>query len=156
MKKWGPAASLYRGEWKRERKARKESSKGEIESEGENNMDTTESLKSQNPPQDHSWPPEKTSSPQIELDHSVLSIIPFAEARSLGSDFESNELPNPPQEEIMSSATMPDLDDVSMRMASLSLVPNKIRFGRGGKGGGFVRPCHRTDKLIAKSSGVPH
>ena len=49
--------------------------------------------------------------------------------------------PSPRQSSVRpSSLSHGGVDDLAQSMSSLSLVPPAIRFGRGGKGGGFMHP----------------
>jgi hypothetical protein len=49
--------------------------------------------------------------------------------------------PSPRQSSVRpSSSSYGGVDDLAQSMSSLSLVPPAIRFGRGGKGGGFMHP----------------
>ncbi|KAK0202458.1 hypothetical protein DFS33DRAFT_1262970 [Desarmillaria ectypa] len=54
---------------------------------------------------------------------------------------EENEVEEPNHEhDLRAGEKSDDLDALADSMTSLSLVPNSIRFGRGGKGGGFPHP----------------
>lgn len=55
-------------------------------------------------------------------------------------DFEAGSPATTPRMPSMPSPQTSEVDRLAQSMTSLSLVPPAIRFGRGGKNGGFVHP----------------
>jgi len=113
LRKWGPGASLYRGDWKprpKDQHMKSDSDSGEIHG------------------RDHGGDMDV----EIERDeegrppHMNSKVIPAHEPTC-----SSRPAPPPPPQ------SHDDTNELSNAMSSLSLVPDKIRFGRGGKKGGF-------------------
>lgn len=52
-----------------------------------------------------------------------------------------------------SSLSYGQVDDLAQSMSSLSLVPPAIRFGRGGKGGGFMHPELHNPQVVRGNFG---
>ncbi|GJJ12116.1 hypothetical protein Clacol_006357 [Clathrus columnatus] len=141
-KKWGPAASLYRGEWKARNGSPpnlidhggkddgNEGSKNEMEiAEDRNERDLT----------------QKNKSSLVVTSHVPTELHPDPDrctndAQSFNADLEPKELSDSLPQEIASARMDMDLDNLSQQISSLSLVPDKIRFGKGWKKGGFVQP----------------
>jgi hypothetical protein len=124
LNKWGQGASLIRGEWKaRVRDHNMESGSG---SDMEDDKDRLENGRQRPPHMDGG----------DVLGSSTDDIL------------SSKSLP-PPLSLLYDS---PPPDGLADAMSSLSLVPNKIRFGRGGKKGGFAHP--HASKPADKSKAV--
>lgn len=75
--------------------------------------------------------PWKAKQPVVEEDEDVDS--PVLQEEESESEPEPEPTPRPPPEPLQ-----PSIDDLANSMTSLSIVPNSIRFGRGGKTGGFA------------------
>lgn len=112
LKRWGEGASMIRGEWK-----------PRAEGEGEDEPKQG----SQNDDSDEDKVEEEEA--DIEVDHDVK-----------GEDYTNNaDTDHRIQQERHKGDTSDDaLDGLTKSMNSLALVPPSIRFGRGGKNGGFV------------------
>jgi len=66
----------------------------------------------------------------------------------------SPKLPSPRQSSVRpSSLPHGGVDDLALSMSSLSLVPQAIQFGRGGKGGGFMHPERHNPQVLRGSFG---
>lgn len=62
--------------------------------------------------------------------------------------------PSPRQPSVRpSSLSHGGVDDLAQSMSSLSLVPPAIRFGRGGKGGGFMHPELHNPQVLRGNFG---
>ncbi|KIJ34856.1 hypothetical protein M422DRAFT_34939 [Sphaerobolus stellatus SS14] len=109
LHRWGPGASLYRGEWKPRSKDEEMGSASESDSN------------------------------EGEMDEDGRERPPF-------SGNAINDSPEPAAARAASS----EVDSLSGAISSLSLVPDKIRFGRGGKKGGFSHFQHAPIKAATK------
>lgn len=128
LKRWGDGASMIRGTWKpRDNKNQKHSEDDEmVIDEDEEDEDSDEGED-----EDSSSGDEQNgeATPKIRH-HQELEEIPTRTAIS------------PPRRGngTVQTATDHDVDKLANSINSLSLVPPSIRFGRGGKNGGFVHP----------------
>lgn len=149
LHKWGQGASLFRGDWRprvhdHDMKSASESGdehKSETGSEMdiEGHRDTRRPIDSQhlvgsraaadNPPDNTLQYP---STPRA-----LLSPSPSSARRPL-------------------DPSSPESDSLTNAMSSLTLVPDKIRFGRGGKKGGFPRSLPAKPTTTPPSRGVLH
>lgn len=143
LRKWGPAASLYRGEWK----PRKELSQNKFEDNHKSDkseMDVSEELDQRDLSREQGSLSNAKSPLQVQIYSDTLSIASSTnDTQSLVPDLILNDLSRPPQGQSIGSESNASLDDISLKMSSLSLVPDRIRFGRGGKKSGFVQPRHK-------------
>lgn len=114
LKKWGEGASMIRGEWK-ERDARSE----------DDNVDpeTDEKMITDDIEEEQQATPVKTT---INASRRRNPTSPPTVASSSTSTVNTD--------------TKTEVDDLANSMDSLSLIPSSIRFGRGGRNGGFVTP----------------
>ena len=119
--KWGQAASLLRKEWKP-----REPSKGSVSSDDKMEIEPTTNAE----------PGASPSSP-------LAKVPPTKPARDvpphLQQPVESKASPAPVvRADVKTSSPSADVDDLTSGLSSLALVPPSIRFGRGGKAGGFI------------------
>ena len=127
LSKWGQGASLVRGEWRA--RVCDQNMNGDIDSDLEDDHHLLEDGR-QRPPHKGNDVDEMLVSPTEDAP-SGQSCLP-SHTRSAGAA----------------------CDGLTEAMSSLSLVPNKIRFGRGGKKGGFAHPQpHKPVGRNAHASG---
>ncbi|KAG1738972.1 hypothetical protein EDB19DRAFT_1712202 [Suillus lakei] len=127
LKRWGDGASMIRGTWKpRDNKTEEKDSEDDemIIDEDEEDGDEGEDEESSSGDEQNG-----EATPKIRH-HQELEEIPTRAAIS------------PPRRGngAVQTAASHDVDKLANSMNSLSLVPPSIRFGRGGKNGGFVHP----------------
>lgn len=129
LKRWGDGASMIRGTWKPRdhEKEQKDSEDDEMVLDDDNDEDSDEGEDEESSSSDEQNGEE---TPKIRH-HQELEEIPTK--RSLYS---------PPRRinGKVQAAADHNVDKLASSLNSLSLVPPSIRFGRGGKNGGFVHP----------------
>ncbi|KAG2143775.1 uncharacterized protein EDB93DRAFT_568363 [Suillus bovinus] len=125
LKRWGDGASMIRGTWKpRDNKNEKDSEDDEmVIDEDEEDSDEGENEESSSGDEQNG-----EATPKIRY-HQELEEIP---TRTAISPRRGNGA--------VQTAADHDIDKLTNSINSLSLVPPSIRFGRGGKNGGFVHP----------------
>lgn len=126
LKRWGDGASMIRGTWKpRDNKNEKDSEDDEmvIDEDEEEDSDEGETEESSSGDEQNG-----EATPKIRH-HQELEEIP---TRTAISPRRGNGA--------VQTAADHDIDKLANSINSLSLVPPSIRFGRGGKNGGFVHP----------------
>ncbi|KAI6023341.1 hypothetical protein EDC04DRAFT_2869606 [Pisolithus marmoratus] len=111
LKRWGDGASMIRGKWK-PREDKEDKGIPNDDEEGEDEM---------------------------ELDGDSEEEEEEEEEEEGESDYEGDATPKSPRESVVQQSSA-EVEKLAQSMSSLSLVPSSIRFGRGGKGGGFVHP----------------
>ncbi|KAH7921208.1 hypothetical protein BV22DRAFT_1038925 [Leucogyrophana mollusca] len=125
LKRWGDGASMIRGTWK----PRDSGEEDEDEEEEETETTDEESDDEMNGEQT----PRVRSFETIDDNPRSLIVNPNSQKQ--------HQQRSPPRQR---DGSVPppsgDLDSLAQSMTSLSLVPPSIRFGRGGKNGGFVHP----------------
>lgn len=78
----------------------------------------------------------------------------FNDGTNARSPAESPKPPSPRQSNVRQPSTSYGrVDDLAQSMSSLSLVPPAIRFGRGGKGGGFIHPEQHNPHVLRGNFG---
>ncbi|KIK99135.1 hypothetical protein PAXRUDRAFT_823103 [Paxillus rubicundulus Ve08.2h10] len=133
LKRWGDGASMIRGTWKSRENGAQEEKKG-LERDMEVDSDEEEEEGSDDDDEESG---EET--PKVRDDHHVHVRSPAT----------SPKPPSPRQSGVRQSSTQ--VDELAHSMSSLSLIPASIRFGRGGKSGGFVHPeLHNPQVLRGK------
>ncbi|OAX35416.1 hypothetical protein K503DRAFT_868289 [Rhizopogon vinicolor AM-OR11-026] len=126
LKRWGDGASMIRGTWKP-----RENEKEQKDSEDdEMAVDEDEDDSDEGEDEESSDEQNGEETPKIRH-HQELEEIPTA--RSIHSP------PRRGNGKVQAAADR-DMDKLASSINSLSLVPPSIRFGRGGKNGGFVHP----------------
>jgi len=137
LKKWGEGASLIRKEWKgREENEKKEDmdmKKGrdhrmavdEEDDDDDDDDDDEEDEEEEEEPDDLEATPRMMPRRTIGV-HSPPSYHADTHVANHNLNTDGN------------TANNTDLTNLTESLNSLSLVPNSIRFGRGGKGGGFL------------------
>lgn len=127
LKRWGDGASMIRGTWKpRDNKNEKDSEDDEmvIDEDEEDDSDEGEDEESSSGDEQNG-----EATPKIRH-HQELEEIP---TRTV--------IPSPRRGHgTVQTVADNDVDKLANSINSLSLVPPSIRFGRGGKNGGFVHP----------------
>ncbi|KAF8840407.1 hypothetical protein BDN67DRAFT_968598 [Paxillus ammoniavirescens] len=126
LKKWGDGASMIRGTWKPRENKVQGVDKGlerdmEVDSDSEEEEEEGDGSDS-----DDEESGEET--PKVRNNHDVHVRSPAT----------SPKPPSPRQSGVRQSSA--PVDELAHSMSSLSLIPSSIRFGRGGKSGGFVHP----------------
>ncbi|KAI6112923.1 hypothetical protein F5141DRAFT_1110388 [Pisolithus sp. B1] len=123
LKRWGEGASMIRGKWTpRESKEDKVIPNGE--DKGEDEMEGKEEEEKES---DY----EGDATPKVSQLHDFDVVSPATTPRMATAQ-------SPRQSVAQQSSA--EVEKLAQSMTSLSLVPSSIRFGRGGKGGGFVHP----------------
>jgi len=147
LKRWGDGASMIRGTWKP-----RDNSKGnEAETEEKGNMEVDSDSGSEGGE-------EEEDGDGDDLDE-VGGGEETPKARyNDGSNTRSPAVsPRPTSPRHLSvrasSLSHGQVDDLAQSMSSLSLVPPSIRFGRGGKGGGFIHPELHNPQVIKGTFG---
>jgi hypothetical protein len=119
LKKWGEGASMIRGEWKpRNDGEKKDQDKAEEKDRmmvEDDNDEREESLSNEGVEEVDMEELERTPRPGVRALH------PASPPRSGNARINANA----------------DVEALAEGMSSLTLVPNSIRFGRGGRGGGL-------------------
>lgn len=129
LKRWGDGASMIRGTWKpRNNKNEKDSEDDEMVID-EDEEDDSDSDEGEDEESSSGGEQNEEATPKIRH-HQELEELP---ARTVIS---------PPRRGhgAVQTAADHDVDKLANSINSLSLVPPSIRFGRGGKNGGFVHP----------------
>lgn len=124
MKKWGEGVSLIRGPWKgRDRQETKDENGDDSEDSGEGGekISPLDQMDSEN---------DKGN------DHDQIHEVVHDGGEMAGRDDVANDDPL--------------VDGLTKTMGSLSLVPPSIRFGRGGKNGGFAQNARMGDNYQAR------
>jgi len=135
LKRWGDGASMIRGKWK----PREEDSKGkghttedqeeeEMEVDGDSD-DSDEAGEEGEEGETSDYEGEGT--PRVSQLHDFDAGSPATTPRMAA-------MQSPRQGSTQQSTS--DVDKLAQSMTALSLVPDTIRFGRGGKSGGFMHP----------------
>ncbi|KAG1747968.1 uncharacterized protein EDB91DRAFT_1115738 [Suillus paluster] len=129
LKRWGEGASMIRGTWKpRDNKnEQKDSEDDEMVVDEDEDEDSNEGEDEESSSEDEQ---NGEATPKIRH-HQELEEIPITRA-----------VHSPPRRGSGAAQTAADcdVDKLANSINSLSLVPPSIRFGRGGKNGGFVHP----------------
>ncbi|KAG8930076.1 hypothetical protein FRC02_004647 [Tulasnella sp. 418] len=124
--KFGPGASLIRGEW-HERPAPEEKSSAPNAQEKSINSDSMD------------------AEPLSPVD-SPLSRQPQSEQQSPSSSEAPADKISPKSSTIPKTNVSSELEALTSSIGALSLVPSSIRFGRGGKRGGFIGRGHQRSQ----------
>lgn len=122
MKKWGEGASLIRKEWKAREVDMKNHRDGGMavdEDEDDDNNDEEEEEEEEEPDDVEATP----------------RMVP---RQTIGVHSPQSSLSSHPDTHNNRNTNNNDLTNLTDSLDSLSLVPNSIRFGRGGKSGGFI------------------
>ncbi|KAL4072873.1 hypothetical protein V8B97DRAFT_269759 [Scleroderma yunnanense] len=134
LKRWGDGASMIRGKWKpRQDNGNTKVDQGNKEEEEEEEMEVDDDSDNS----DEEEEAEESSDYEGEATPRVSQLHDF----EAGSPATTPRMPTM-QSPLQSSTQEPtaEVDKLAQSMTSLSLVPSTIRFGRGGKNGGFVHP----------------
>ncbi|KAI6122628.1 hypothetical protein EDD16DRAFT_1570147 [Pisolithus croceorrhizus] len=136
LKRWGEGASMIRGKWTpRESKEDKVIPNGE--DKGEDEMELDDDSEEEEEEEEEKEEEEKESdyegdaTPKVSQLHDFDVVSPATTPRMATAQ-------SPRQSVAQQSSA--EVEKLAQSMTSLSLVPSSIRFGRGGKGGGFVHP----------------
>jgi len=123
LKKWGEGASLIRKEWK----TRGENDGGGKEVDTKSHRAGRDDEMAVDEDDDEEDEDEEEEEEEEELDlEATPRMLP---RRTIG-------VASP---QLSSTGTNNDLTNLTETLNSLSIVPTSIRFGRGGKSGGFIR-----------------
>lgn len=121
MKKWGEGASLIRKEWKTREES--DSKGGVVDMNHRANKDDKMVVDDDDDDDD--------DEEEEEEEESDLEATPrMLPRRTIGVQS--------PQLSSHDDGRNQDLTNLTETLSSLSIVPNSIRFGRGGKSGGFI------------------
>jgi len=151
LHKWGEGASLIRGEWKAREKPKIKGVKGAkgtkaAKERGGDNMDEDESSEEDDSEEESSEEGEDSDEEMADVkEHASPLAKPRARPRS------HSPTPTPPTKRPSN-----DLDSLTHQLTSLSLVPTSIRFGRGGRGGGFGFGRSAQSNVGGRGGGVGH
>ena len=134
LKKWGDGASLIRKEWKpREQQGKSihgEDDAGMEEGESDDDKQNEESTADASQENEDEEPDDLDATPRIRPKR-ILS--PTSSQSFKGSDPHTTRRHAPHQ-----AHSDADIAGLTQSLNSLSLVPNSVRFGRGGKARGFA------------------
>lgn len=111
LKKWGEGASLIRKEWK----SREEKGKVDMEERRGDEMAIDDDDDEEEEEEEEEEPDDVEATPRMQPQRTIGVHSP----QSSLSDVQVN-------------------DELTESLKSLTLVPNSVRFGRGGKSGGFI------------------
>ena len=126
MKKWGEGASLIRKEWK----TREENDEGGKVKGGSHRASKDDKMAVDDDDDDDDEEDEDEDDAEEEEEEPDLETTPrMLPRRTIG--------PSHPDTQI-SNDRDGDLTKLTESLDSLSIVPSSIRFGRGGKSGGFI------------------
>jgi hypothetical protein len=154
LKKWGEGASLIRKEWKAREEndeGGKEEGSGLVDMKGhrageDNGMAVDDDDDDDDDEDDQEEEEEEEEPDDLEATPRMLP------RRTIGVNSPPSSLSSHADTHLNtdgSTANNNDLTNLTESLNSLSLVPNSIRFGRGGKSGGFLprgRPRGRAGK----------
>lgn len=125
MKKWGEGASLIRKEWK----TRGKEEGGVVDTKSHRaSRDDEMAVDDEDDDDDEDEDDEEEEEEEEEAGEATPRMLP---QRTIG--VHSPQLPPHDRD-----AGSNDLTNLAESLSSLSIVPNSIRFGRGGKSGGFI------------------
>ena len=131
LKKWGEGASLIRKEWK----TREENDKGGKEGGVDMNHRGNDKMAVDDEDDDDEGDDEDDEEEEAEEEEPDLEATPrMLPRRTIGV----HSPPLSSQPETHDRDVNGDLTNLTETLNSLSIVPNSIRFGRGGKSGGFI------------------
>ena len=124
MKKWGEGASLIRKEWKT-REERNEGGKegGVVDTKTHRGRDDKMAVDDEDEDEDEEEEEEEEEEADLEATPRMLP------RRTIGVQSDTPDR----------GSSNPDLTNLTESLNSLTIVPSSIRFGRGGKSGGFIR-----------------
>ncbi|KAH7890972.1 hypothetical protein F5I97DRAFT_1934071 [Phlebopus sp. FC_14] len=129
LKKWGDGASMVRGSWKPRENGKASEVKGQREGEMEVDSDSEEMEADDDDDDDEEEDEAGEATPKVRYNNGTASPAPSPKPSTTQSPGQSR-----------ARSTSGEVDGLAQSMTSLSLVPSSIRFGRGGKNGGFVHP----------------
>ena len=147
LKKWGEGASLIRKEWKAREGNGEEGKEGGEGFVGMKSHRTSEDNGMAVDDEDDDDDEDEDEEEEDEDEPDDLEATPRMLPRRTIGVHSPSSLSSPPDTHPAnhdhntdgSIATNNDLTNLTESLNSLSLVPNSIRFGRGGKSGGFIR-----------------
>ncbi|KAI6023791.1 hypothetical protein BKA83DRAFT_31057 [Pisolithus microcarpus] len=122
LKRWGEGASMVRGKWK------PRESEDEMELDGDSEEEVEEEEEEE---EEKESDYDGDATPKVSQLHDFDVASPATTPRMATAQ-------SPRQSVTQQSSA--EVEKLAQSMTSLSLVPSSIRFGRGGKGGGFVHP----------------
>lgn len=145
LKKWGEGASLIRKEWKTREENDKGGKKGGVVDMNHRARDDKMAVDDDEDDDDEDEDEEE----EEEEEEADLEATPrMLPRRTIG--VHSPQLSSPPDGEGRSN----DLTNLTESLNSLTIVPNSIRFGRGGKSGGFIPRGRGRGRGRARGRGV--
>lgn len=146
LKKWGEGASLIRKEWKTreggkekgvvDMKSHREGGDEMVVNDEEDGEEEEDDQEEEEDEEEEEEPDDLEATPRM-LPRQTISV--HSPQSSLTSHPETDNGNTDGR-----TANKNDLTNLTESLESLSLVPNSIRFGRGGKNGGFIPRGHGT------------
>ena len=131
MKKWGEGASLIRKEWK----TREENDERVVDTKSyRTGRDDKMAVDDEDDDDDEEDEDEEKEEEEEEEEPDLEATPRMLPRRTIG--VHSPQLSSHPDTQDRGSNT--DLTNLTESLNSLSIVPTSIRFGRGGKNGGFI------------------
>lgn len=128
LKRWGDGASMIRGKWKPREDAKGKGNTSGDQEEGEMEVDGDSEGSDEAEEEGDTSDYEGEATPRVSQLHDFDAGSPATTPRMAA-------MQSPRQQQSTS-----EMDKLEQSMTSLSLVPDTIRFGRGGKSGGFMHP----------------
>jgi len=136
LKKWGEGASLIRKEWKA-RDEKDEDGNGERVKSHRDHKDDGMTVDDDEDDEEDDDDEEESEEEEDDEPDDLEATPRMLPRRTIGVHSPQSSLSSHPDADNM-GANNNDLTDLTESLNSLSLVPNSIRFGRGGKSGGFI------------------
>ena len=141
MKKWGEGASLIRKEWK----TREENDKGGKEG-GVVDMNHRTGGDDKMAVDDEDGDDEEDDDDEEEEEEEEQATPRMLPRRTIGVNSPPQLSSQPDTHDRDADGRNNDLTNLTESLNSLTLVPTSIRFGRGGKSGGFIPRGHGRGK----------
>ncbi|KAH7910053.1 hypothetical protein BJ138DRAFT_1153788 [Hygrophoropsis aurantiaca] len=126
LKRWGDGASMIRGAWKPR------------ESSGEDEEDDAEDADTDDDDEESDDEMNGEQTPKVKHFEPIDDGPRHAPSTTMNKQHQPRSPPKVRDGSVPPASG--DVDSLAQSMTSLSLVPPSIRFGRGGKNGGFVHP----------------
>ena len=154
LKRWGDGASMIRGTWK----PRDNNNGQETKNKEKGNMEVDSDSDGEDDGEEDAEEEDGEDEDGEELDESVAGgeetpKAQYNNGNNARSPAISPKPPSPRQSIRPSLLSHGGVDELTQSMSSLSLVPPSIRFGRGGKGGGFMHPELHNPQVLRGSFG---
>jgi hypothetical protein len=145
---------MIRGAWK----PRDNNKEQEIKMEEKEGMEVDSDSDEEEDEEEQGEEDEEGDEDEVELDEGeegeATPKARFIDGSTARSPADSPKPPSPRQTNVRaSSLSHGRVDDLAQSMSALSLVPPAIRFGRGGKSGGFMHPELHNPQVLRGSFG---